>query len=294
LIILSNITIYNLADLLDNDLDLMKELSPNTKTIIFLTALTAILLILGFTIGRFVGAFIFLLFAVIVDVASYFFSDKIALYSASAREVSERDAPEIYEDLKELSKKFAIPIPKLYFAPSQQANAFATGRDPAHSAICFTEGILSQLSRDQIRAVMAHELAHIRHRDVLIGTVISSGIASIAQFGGFLSSEEEGTNPIVSVLLIIFAPIAALLLQLAVSRQREFGADYASAKVTGKPQDLIDALINISSSVEFFPMEVNPGFSSLYIENPLKLKGIMELFATHPSLEERIKRISTF
>lgn len=269
----------------------------NTKTIIFLTALTSILVILGFTIGRFVGAFIFLIFAVIIDIASYYFSDRIALYSANAREVSERDAPEIYADLKDLSQKFNIPVPKLYFSPAQQANAFATGRDPAHSAVCFTEGILSQLSRPQIRAVMAHELAHIRHRDVLLGTIaalISGAIASIAQFGAFTSSEEESSNPIVSLLLIIFAPIAALLLQLAVSREREYGADYASAKVTGNPQDLIDALISISSSVDVFPLEVNPGFSSLYIENPLRLKGIMELFSTHPSLEERIKRISTF
>ncbi|MFS8131082.1 MAG: M48 family metalloprotease [Candidatus Dojkabacteria bacterium] len=276
-------------------------MNPNTKTIVFLSVLTLILAILGFTIGSFVGAFIFLMFGVIIDICSYFLGDRFAIYSASAREVSEKEAPEIYSDLKELSAKFSMPIPKLYFSPSQQANAFATGRDLNHSSICFTEGILSQLTREQIRAVMAHELAHIRHRDVLIGTVaalISGSIASIAQFGGFLDSdneeEEKSANPIVSVLLVIFSPIAALILQLGVSREREYGADYASAKLTGNPQDLIDALINISSSVNVFPMDVNPGFSSLYILNPLKLKGIMELFATHPSLEERIKRIQTF
>ncbi|MEP7103651.1 MAG: M48 family metalloprotease [Candidatus Dojkabacteria bacterium] len=269
-------------------------MNPNTKTIILLSVLTFILVVLGFFISGWTGALIFLTFSLFIDIISYWFSDKIALYSAKAKEIYEQEAHDIFADLKELSAKFSIPTPKLYISPSQQANAFATGRDLGHSTICLTEGILKQLNRDQIRAVMAHELSHIRSHDVLIGTVaalLSSSIASIAQFGGLLNSEEEENNPIVSLLLIIFAPIAALLLQLAISRQREFSADNASARITGRPRDLADALLNIESSAENFPMSVNPGFASLYVINPLHLKGVMGLFSTHPSTEERVRRL---
>lgn len=272
-------------------------MNPNRKTIIFLSSLTAILVIIGLLINGWVGAVFFLIIGIVLDLFAYFFSDRIALSSANAKLAIRSEAPEVYADLDELSKKFRIPTPKLYFSPYSQANAFATGRDPAHSSICFTEGIMVQLNREQIRAVMAHELSHIQHRDVLIGTVaalLSGGIASLAQIGSSSDSDEsepQGPNPLATLLLFILAPIAGILLQLAVSRQREFAADFVSVKVTGRPQDLVDALTNIENSIETLPEKINPGFASLYISNPIRLTGVMGLFSTHPDTEERIRRI---
>lgn len=270
-------------------------MSPTTKTYIFLGVLTGILVVFGLLVNGLTGAIFFLLIGIVLDVFAYFFSDRIALSSANATLVTKADAPEVYADLEELSNKFRIPAPKLYFSPENQANAFATGRDPAHSSICFTQGIMVQLNREQIRAVMAHELSHIQHRDVLIGTVaalLAGAIASLAQIGTFLNDDnEEVANPLVTILVTILSPIAGLLLQLAISRQREFAADYVSVKVTGRPKDLADALANIENSIDVIPANINPGFASLYISNPLKFRGIMELFSTHPSTQERIRRI---
>ena len=275
----------------------------------FTTKLRSWLLIAGLSgllvaIGAVIGGsalYLFIALTVLFNVAMYWFSDRIALKMSRAQPVSESEAPGLYEDVRELSERAGIPMPRVYVIPAEQPNAFATGRNPEHSAVAVTSGMLESLPRDQVRAVLAHELAHVRNRDVLVATiaaVIAGAIAAIANFLQFSllfggGDDDESPLGIVGALAtIIVAPLAAMLLQLAVSRQREYLADATGARIIGEGRPLADALESIHAKVAMKPMAVNPATEALYIANPLAgVRGVASLFSTHPPVQERVRRL---
>lgn len=271
------------------------------KTILLLGVMSVLLIFVGNALGGQTGVTIAFFFALIMNFGSFFFSDKIALRSSGAVPLNEGQAPEIYKMTRELAQTMNIPMPKLYIIPSDQANAFATGRDPHNSSVAVTSGITQLLTKEEIKAVIAHELGHIKNRDILLATiaaVLASTISFLANMGSFGlmggSRDEERPNPIFGLLALILAPLAATILQLALSREREFKADNASkiALRTGDPLAL--ALVKIHKSASREPMDIDPSMSSLFIGNPLgQLGGFANLFATHPPVEERIKRLKT-
>lgn len=275
----------------------MKQITNTLKTITLLGTLTALLSALGYFLGGWQLGLGFLGFGIITNLITFWFSDKIALLMTGAREIEPTQAPELAKDVAELAAGLSIPAPRIFISPGLQPNAFATGRGPANGAVCFTEGILKLLSRDELRGVIAHELAHIAHRDVLTSTiaaVIASAVSSVANFAYFFSSsDDDGPSPLVTIALVILAPIAATLVQLAISRTREYAADSAAAQVTKNPQGLADALVKIHSWVERQPLQVNPALASLYIANPLHAGIIAELFSTHPPLEKRLANLNS-
>jgi heat shock protein HtpX len=237
---------------------------------------------------------------VLFNVAMYWFSDKIALKMSRAQPVSEAEAPGLYQDIRELGGRAGIPMPQVYLIPHEQPNAFATGRNPTHSAVAVTRGMLQQLPREQVRGVLAHELAHIRNRDVLVATIAAviagaiSAIANFLQFSLLFGGGDDDENPLGifgALATIIIAPLAAMLLQLAVSRQREYLADATGARILGEGRPLADALESIHERVKLAPMPVNPAAESLYIANPLSGHGMTSLFSTHPPVEERVRRL---
>ena len=251
--------------------------------------------LIGYFIGGIGGAILFSIFSVIMNFGMYWFSDKIAISMSGGKEVNASDYPDLFYDVSEIAQRMQIKTPRIFVSPQMQPNAFATGRGPSNGVVCFTQGILNLLNRDELRGVIAHEIAHIKNRDVLIATIaatIAGVISSIAQIGIFFSSSDEDRNPVVSLLLILFAPIAATLVQLAISRSREYWADEVAARTLGTGEGLSNALLKIENSVRQMPeMEVNPSLSSLYIQNPLKGEGILQLFSTHPLTKNRIQRL---
>lgn len=267
------------------------------KTTLLLSALTALLVFAGYVIGGSSGAIIFFLISLVTNFVSFFFSDKIALAMSGAKPLSENQAPEIFEDVREISRSMGIPSPRLYYTEDIQPNAFATGRDYNHSAVAVTAGLLQVLDRNEVRGVLAHELAHIKNRDVLISTiaaVIAGTISSLAQIGIFFGggSDDENRNPIVFLLALILAPISAVIIQLAISRTREYKADETAARYTKEPQYLANALDKIHTSVkQGLPIHTNDSLSSLYIQNPFRAGGLTSLFSTHPPVEKRIARL---
>lgn len=268
------------------------------KTAILLSALTSILLVMGYFLGGTFGLIFMLGISIVFNFVSYFFSDKIALTFNRARQINEQEYPEIFLVTNDLSKKMGIPMPRLYVTDSPQPNAFATGRNPNNSAVCLTTGIISKLPEDELSGVIAHELAHIKNRDVLIATiaaVIAGAIASITDLlmfnAIFGSNDEESANPLVTILLMIFAPLIATILQLSISRNREYLADATAAKYTRNPKALANALIRIQSEVQLNPMQVNSAMASLYFQNPFNFRGISELFSTHPATEKRVEAL---
>jgi len=274
----------------------------NIKTVILLGILTVFLIFIGRIIGGQNGLFVATVVAIIVDGGAYFFSDKIALSVNGAKPLTRNQVPQIYTIVRNLSDKFGIPIPKLYITPELQANAFATGRDPNHASIAITAGLLHLLPLEEIRAVLSHEMSHIKNRDVLItsiAAVLAGAIAflgNIGWYGGFSGSGEDrkSENGALSFLLILLAPLAATLIQLAISREREYEVDETGAKTIGSGKPLALALSDINNSTKERPMfGINPAFSSLYISNPLEnTNGIfLNLFSTHPPLKERINRL---
>jgi len=242
------------------------------------------------------------LFGGLMNVIAYFFSDKIALASMGAKEVTEQQAPQLVRTVSQLATNAGLPMPRVYISPQQAPNAFATGRNPAHAAVCVTQGLLQAMSERELRGVLAHELAHVRHRDILITTIaatfagVITSLAHMAQWamifgGGSRRDDEEGGNPLVALLLMILAPIAAVLIQMWISRTREYAADSYGAELAGDPMALASALRRLESYNKQIPMEVNPSRESMFIVKPFSGAGVLNWFSTHPPTEKRIRRL---
>jgi heat shock protein HtpX len=270
------------------------------RTWIIISGLMALFVGLGYMFGGSGGLILFAGIAVIFNLVMFWFSDKLALKASKARPVEQSEAPELYRDIEEIAAKAGVPMPRVYLIPSEQPNAFATGRSPKKAVVAVTEGLLRYLPRDQVRGVLAHEMAHISNRDILVMTIAAmigaaiAAIANILQFSMFFGGDDEDNNPlgIIGVLVaIIVAPLAAMILQLAVSRQREYLADATAAQYLGEGRPLAEALGTLQRGVEAVPMNVNPATEALYIANPLSKRGFSALFSTHPPMEERIRRL---
>jgi heat shock protein HtpX len=273
------------------------------KAVLLLGVLTGLLMLIGGFFGGRGGVFIAFVFAVIMNFGAYWFSDKIILRMYSAQEVTEGQAPEIYAMVRNLTMKAGMAMPKVYIIPEDTPNAFATGRNEEHAVVAVTEGILRILSRDELEGVLAHELTHIKNKDMLIGSIAATlagaivMLANMAQwaaiFGGVgRSDDEDGGGSIFGLIFMaILAPIAATLIQMAISRSREYMADEGGARISGKPYGLAGALEKLSKASQVVPMDANPSTAHLFIVNPLTGKAFMNLFSTHPPIEERIARL---
>jgi heat shock protein HtpX len=280
------------------------------KTVLLLGLLSGLLLFGGEMIGGRTGLEYGLMIAVAMNFFSYFFSDRLALMSYQAQPLTPEENPEIYARIyplmQGLVQRMGLPMPKLWLIPEAQPNAFATGRNPAHASVAFTEGILNLMTDRELEGVVAHELGHVLHRDILISSVAATLAAAItflarmagwaAMFGGYGDRERDddrgGGGALGGILMIILAPIAAMLIQMAISRSREFSADEASAKYMGGPEPLISALGKLDRAVERVPMQdATPATAHMFILNPFKNGGLFRLFSTHPSTEERIARL---
>ena len=272
------------------------------KTGILMAALTAVFLVAGQALGGQSGMTFALVMALGMNFFAYWFSDKMALAMSRAREVSEQEAPGLYQMVSSLAGRARLPRPRVYIIDDHTPNAFATGRDPQHAAVAVTSGLLQLLSRDELEGVLAHELAHIKNRDILISSMAAvmagaiSYLASMAQwamlFGGMQRDDEEGGgNMLAGLVMMIIAPLAATIIQLAISRSREFQADAGGAAICGRPQSLANALAKLEQGNRRHPMPVNPATAQMYIVNPLSGGTIAGLFATHPPIRERIARL---
>ncbi|MBL9014005.1 MAG: zinc metalloprotease HtpX [Myxococcales bacterium] len=270
------------------------------KTILLFGVLSALLIGIGGAVApRFLGLFVVL--AAAMNLAAYFFSDKLVLRMYGARELAPGEAPELHAMVQGLSDRAGIPMPRLYLVGGAQPNAFATGRNPAHGAVAVTEGLLEALDAREVRGVLAHEIAHIANRDILVSTVaaiLASAIASIANvlsfswmFGGH-AEDEDGGNPLAGLVMILFAPLAATLVQLAISRSRELRADEVGARIAGDPEGLARALERLDATAKRLPAHVSPGTASLFIVNPFgALDSVARWFSTHPPIGERVARL---
>jgi heat shock protein HtpX len=265
------------------------------RTTILLATLSGLLVVLGFALGGANTALLFLGISLVFNLAMYWFSDKIALASARAKPISEQEAPGLYQMVRELTTRADLPMPRLYMIPSDQPNAFATGRSPKHSAVAVTQGITKLLSEDELRGVISHELAHIQNRDILtqsVAAAIGGAITYIAYmllwFGG---DDESPLGLIGSLALVLLAPLAATLIQLAISRQREYSADATGAQISGSPESLASALLRLEEGAKAIPMQVNQATEPLYIVKPFSGGGFAKLFSTHPPIEERVRRL---
>jgi heat shock protein HtpX len=273
-----------------------------TKTIALMVVLTVLLVFAGGALGGRQGMIMAFMFASVMNLVSYWFSDKIVLRMYNAREVTDAEAPVLYGITRDLAMRANLPMPKVYVIPSDAPNAFATGRNPKHAAVAATEGILRLLNRDELMGVMAHELSHVMNRDILIGTIAAtmagaiSMLASMAQwgmiFGGGRRDDNQGSgNMIAAIAMMILAPIAAGLVQMAISRSREYQADATGARISGNPMALASALKKLQMGSQRVPLDANPATAHMFIVNPLRGGGMMSLFSTHPPMEERINRL---
>ena len=269
------------------------------KTMILMAGILALFAAVGGAIGGAQGMLIAFLLGAGMNFFAYWFSDKMVLRMYNAQEVDAASSPYLYNMVKELAQRAQIPMPRVYLIDEAQPNAFATGRNPEHAAVAATTGILQLLSARELRGVMAHELSHVKHRDILISTIsatVAGAISSLAQFGMLFGGSRDGerANPIVSIIVMILAPIAAMLIQMAISRAREFEADRGGAEISGDPHALADALAKIDAYARGIPMqtaEAHPETAQMMIMNPLSGGGIRGLFSTHPATEERIERL---
>lgn len=275
----------------------------NIKTMLLLVMLTLIFVTAGAAMGGKNGMTIGLIFALGMNLFSYWFSDKIVLKMYRAREVSEAEAPELYGVVRRLAQKAEIPMPRVYIINEDQPNAFATGRNPNHAAVAVTTGIMRILSHEELMGVIGHELSHVKHRDILIGTIAAtfagaiSYLAQMAQwamiFGGNRGDDDEGGSPVAAIVMMIVGPIAAMIVQMAISRSREYVADEGGANISGNPRYLSGALRKLDSASRKIPMDANPATSHMFIVSPLSGGGILKLFSTHPPIEERIARLES-
>ena len=265
------------------------------RTTLLLATLTGLFVVIGFAIGGQSTALLFLIGAAVMNMGAYWFSDKIALRMSGAKPVSEEEAPRLYELVRELTTRAGMPMPALYVIPHDQPNAFATGRNPKKSAVAVTRGITRLLSEDELRGVLAHELAHIRNRDVLIQSVaatIGGAITYLAYMLMWFGSESDSPLGLVgSLAMVILAPLAATVVQLAISRQREYSADATGADICGNPESLASALLRLEEGAKAIPMQVNQAAEPLYIVKPFSGGGMAALFSTHPPIEERVRRL---
>ena len=270
------------------------------KTAVLMAAITALFMAIGSVLGGRQGMMLALVVALGMNFFSYWFSDKLVLKMYNAQEVDESSAPQFYRMVRELAQKAQLPMPKVYVIEEDAPNAFATGRNPEHAAVAATTGIMRVLSDRELRGVMAHELGHVRHRDILISTISAtmagaiSMLANFAMFFGGRNSEGRPSNPIAGILVMLLAPLAASLIQMAISRAREFEADRAGAEISGDPQALASALQKIQAYAHGTPLEAaerNPATAQMMIINPLSGGGLRGLFSTHPATEERVERL---
>jgi heat shock protein HtpX len=265
------------------------------RTTVLLAALTGLFVLIGALIGGPKTALLFLFFGAVFNFGAYWFSDRIALGMARAKPVSEQDAPQLYQMVRDLTTRAGLPMPKLYVIPQEQPNAFATGRNPNHAAVAVTQGILKLLSDDELRGVLAHELGHVRNRDILIQSVVATIAGAITYlaymlmwFGG---DNDSPLSLVSSLAMVLLAPIAAAIIQMAISRQREYSADATGADICGNPESLASALLRLEQGAQAIPMEVNQAAEPLYIVKPFHGRGMANLFSTHPPIEERVRRL---
>lgn len=271
------------------------------KTVALMVGLTVLLVFIGQLVGGRSGMIVALGLATVMNLFTYWFSDKLVLATYRAQEVDEASAPGLYRVVSRLAQRAGIPMPRVFVIPQAQPNAFATGRDPKHAAVAATQGLLQLLDEEELEGVIAHELAHVRNRDILIGTIAATLagavmiLARMAQwaaiFGGGDRDREEGGGGLGVLLLAIFGSLAAMLIQLAVSRSREYQADASGAKLSGNPMGLARALAALERASERVPMDANPATSHMFIVNPFSARGLVRMFSTHPPIEERIARL---
>jgi heat shock protein HtpX len=269
------------------------------KVFMLMAGLTALLVAIGYLIGGQQGMMLFFVIAAVMNVGTYWFSDKMVLRMYRAQIIGPEDAPELYEMVDRLRQRAGLPMPTVAIAPSEQPNAFATGRNYEHAVVCCTAGLLKLVSKPELEGVIAHELAHIKHRHMLVGTVAAtvagaiSMIANVTMWSAVLGGRNnEGGNPLVMLLVAVVSPIAAGIIQFAISRANEFQADATAAQITGRPQDLASALRRLEAYAQRIPMQVNPAAAQLAIVNPLRGGGAARLFSTHPATEDRVARLN--
>ena len=277
-------------------------MSNALKTTLLLGLLTGLLMWVGQLVGGMQGMTLMLVFAIVMNLGSYWFSDRIVLAAYGARALSEQDAPDLFRVVRELAAGAHMPMPRVYLIPSESPNAFATGRSPEHAAVAVTEGIMRLLTLDELRGVLAHELSHVRNRDTLISAIAATlagvvlMVARMAQwaalFGGLRRDErEEGGGALGFIFLVVLAPLAAMLIQLAISRAREYQADASGAQLSHAPRSLASALEKIGAVSGRIPLSAGPATAHLWIVNPLRGNWLARLFSTHPPIEERVRRL---
>ncbi|HEY3303392.1 MAG TPA: zinc metalloprotease HtpX [Candidatus Binatia bacterium] len=277
-------------------------MSNSLKTALLLGLMTGIILWIGQLFGGPQGMMIAFVFSLLLNFGSYWFSDKIVLAMYRAREASEAEAPELHAIVHDIALRAGIPMPRLYIIPDESPNAFATGRNPEHAVVAVTEGILKIMNREELEGVLAHEISHVKNRDILIGSIAAAlagvimMLANMARFaaifGGARDRDEDGGGGILGLIFMsIVAPIAAMIIQMAISRSREFMADSTGAKTVGNPLGLASALAKLERAKEIVPMEARPETAHMFIVNPLSGRSLLGLFSTHPPIEERIARL---
>jgi heat shock protein HtpX len=267
------------------------------KTTFLLASLSGLFLFVGYALAGERGMTAALMIAAVMNFVSYFWSDKLVLRMYGAQAVSREQAPELYDIVERLAGRAGIPMPRLYVIPDAALNAFATGRGPKHAAVAATAGLLQAMNRDELEGVLAHELSHVLNRDILVSTVAAtlaaaiSRLAYFAMFWGGRRDDEDGPNPVVGLLMMLLAPFAAMLIQLAVSRSREYGADETGARLAGRPEGLAHALQKLEQAKQRRPLAAEPATAHLFIVNPLSGRAFANLFSTHPPIEARIARL---
>lgn len=267
------------------------------KLVLLLSSLAGILMIIGYFVAGKVGVTIAFVLSVVLNFGSYWYSDQLVLKMAGAQEVSEASTPQLYDTVRDLAEKAKLPMPRVYIMQQDSPNAFATGRNPEHAAVAVTTGIMKILSKDELSGVIAHELSHVQNRDTLIGTVAATMagavvmVAAVARWGAVFGMGEDGGRTVGLIVTAIVAPVAATLIQMAISRSREYLADESGARLSGKPEALAGALEKLARGVQAKPLDANPSTAHLYIVNPFSGSMVMNLFSTHPPIEKRIERL---